>query len=90
MGRLLRRTSIGTRQSFEKIMGNLNLHEINASGVYWSDDGSLYIVSDSEWVDYMTGKSSKIPDAECTLDDANFECSDESLHELIFGGGINE
>lgn len=43
MGRFVRRTCIGTPENFEKVIESTGFHKIDADGVYWGDNGDLYI-----------------------------------------------
>lgn len=89
MGRFVRRTCIGTPENFEKVIESTGFHKIDADGVYWGDNGDLYIVSNSEWTSYLTGTTDQIPTTGDIISDADFECSEDSLRELLFGGVVD-
>lgn len=84
MGRTIRSSFVGTRSEFENARDrHPNLMMIPGADVYWSGDGSLYLVAPRQWVDYLHGKTDNVPVCDDEQPDVLYEISDESFEAII-------
>lgn len=87
MGRVLHRFLVGTEASFkENVSGKAPwLKMIPTHGVYWGDDGTLYLVTSKQWADYLHGRSHEIPDDDVYHNGKLAEISEVDFEAIISG-----
>ena len=82
MGRIIKEIRIGTYSDFMAKINKQNLIQI-ADNLYADTDGGMvYVISNQEWADYMTGKTDVLPVAEEYISD--FDVDDAALMGVLF------
>ena len=83
MGRVLRGIKIGTYADFQRCVDKEKLFQI-ADNLYCDECGTVYVISDREWTNYMTGKTNDIP-ARKEEPIADFDVSEDDFMGVLFG-----
>lgn len=83
MGRLLRGIKIGTHEDFQRCVNKENLFQM-ADNLYCDMNGTVYVLSNKEWVNYMAGRTNDIPNpTEEPI--ADFDVSENDFMSILFG-----
>lgn len=92
MGRVIRRSYIGTHKNFLKNLSSFGkLRRVRNADVYWGDDGTLVIVTSQKWADYFCGRVSEPPTKETVQDefagefDGEYEFDEQKFSDLWSG-----
>lgn len=82
LGRFVKGIKIGTYTDFCRCVNKADLIQI-ADNLFCDKTGMVYVISDREWVDYMTGKTNEIPTKEEPA--ADFDVDENELMGILFG-----
>jgi len=83
MGRFIKTVKIGTQRDFLMRVDTEKLIKM-ADNLYIDTNGTVYVVSERDWVDYMTGKTDEIPVPK-EEPAADFDVDEVELLGVLFG-----
>lgn len=85
MGRHIFRCLIGTSEECLQEADSKHgpLYRIENSDVYWGEDGTLAIIAEKEWADYLAGRTQEIPRHCSEEETCDFKIEDNEFLELM-------
>lgn len=82
MGRAINGCFAGTRSDLERAMDrHQGLRRIDGAELYLNKNGSLFLVANEPWIEYLHGRSDEMPD-----EDDLEEISETDFAKIIMNG----